>query len=148
MCRKLLVHEWHGGSRRAEAHQSLWLWRDLQCQDLAALRAGTRVVGCWITTRAAVTSWAHRGQQKDPSGLQQSLHWVLFCAEGSSGVGEAACSELPAAASSEEPRVQGAHAASVLRVQPACCLMDAEISSAGGSFPGCGQPTAVCGSRE
>ena len=47
-------------------------------------------------------------------------------------MGEAACGKLPAAESSEEPGVQGAHTASVLWVQPACCLMDAEVSSLGG----------------
>lgn len=49
-------------------------------------------------------------------------------------MGEAACGELLAAASSEEPTVpkaQGAHAASVLPVQPGSCLRDAEMRSLG-----------------
>lgn len=78
-----------------------------------------------------------------PSGLQQSLHQVLFCAEGSSGTGEAACGKLLAAALSEEPvvpKVQGPHAASMPQVQPGSCLVDAEMRSLGGSLLVSGQP--------
>lgn len=120
--------------------------------DATTQHAGTRVVGCWITTCAAVT-WEHQGLQKVPSGLQkvpsglqQSLHQVLFCAEGSSGTGEAACGKLLAAALSEEPvvpKVLGAHAASVPQVQPGSCLVDAEMRSLGGSLLVSGQPAGV-----
>lgn len=38
--------------------------------DAMTQHAGTRVVGCWITTCAAVT-WEHQGLQKDPLGCSK-----------------------------------------------------------------------------
>lgn len=61
-------------------------------------------------------------------------------------MGEAACGELLAAASLKEPGLQGAHAAAVLWMQPACCLRDAETREHKVSCPCCGQFTAACGS--
>lgn len=62
-------------------------------------------------------------------------------------MGEVACGELLAAASLKEPGLQGAHDATVLWMQPACCLRDAETRSHKGFCPcwWC-QFTAVYGS--
>lgn len=135
---------WHSGSGRAEARQSLWLWRDLQCQDPAALCEGTCVVGCWTTTHAAVTFWVHQRQQKDPCGLQWRLHLVLFCVEGSTGVGESACGKLL-----HPGRSWGAGSpCCVCAVGAAvCCLLDAEISCLGGPSPAVATPQQGVGTQ-